>query len=365
MKVHFGPNISVQVKSALYYGTLLTDTVVNERVLHTYDEDENALFTFLKNGDINVGNVHIHVEQTNNTHAMENSIVTEVYGYFESDTLESIQKFFETAIDYTTHMLSINNVKEKIKILQFDYKWECDSFIKKKSFTSIHLPLKILTDFKNDIETFLSPQTQQRYADLELNPSRIYALYGPPGTGKTTLIHTIASHYSMNIATLSFDRHMSDRVFKTSLKKIPIHTVLCLEDIDCLFKEDRKSSESFITFSGIINALDGLTKLRNLIVFVTTNHIEKLDPALKRRVDYFVKFDYCVKEQVRDMFDRFLPNEDFETFWEECSKLKLTPSILQKFFICNIHKKFGEYYKSIKNFAEGDYGLEKLPDMYS
>jgi hypothetical protein len=65
------------------------------------------------------------------------------------------------------------------------------------------------------------------------------------------------------------------------------------------------------------------------------------------------------------MFDRFLPNEDFETFWEECSKLKLTPSILQKFFICNIHKKFGEYYKSIKNFAEGDYGLEKLPDMYS
>ena len=65
------------------------------------------------------------------------------------------------------------------------------------------------------------------------------------------------------------------------------------------------------------------------------------------------------------MFERFLPNETFEPFWSVCSKLKLTPSILQKFFVCNLHKKFEDYYPTISEFAESEYGLEKLPDMYT
>jgi chaperone BCS1 len=217
----------------------------------------------------------------------------------------------------------------------------------------------------SDIQTFLSPETKKRYEDLELTPSRTYALYGPPGTGKTTLIHTTASYLSMNIATISFDNQMNDRTFKNALKKLPINTVLCLEDIDALFREDRKSEDSFITFSGIINALDGICKIKNLIIFVTTNHLPKLDPALKRRIDYFVKFDFCTKEQVNDMFKRFLPCENFELFWKECSKLKLTPSILQKFFIVNMNKKFEDYAGDIKEFVEGEHGLEKTLDMYT
>jgi chaperone BCS1 len=288
-----------------------------------------------------------------------------VYGYFEAETLETIQKFFETATEYTRNMVSTNKTKDKVKVLNFDYRWECDCLVNKKSFNSIHLPTKILNDFKSDIENFLSSETKKRYEELELTPSRIYALYGPPGTGKTTLIHTTASHYSMNIATLSFDNQMNDRTFRMALKKIPVNTILCLEDIDCLFREDRKSAESYITFSGIINALDGICKIKNVIIFLTTNHLPKLDPALKRRIDYFIKFDFCTKEQVKEMFTRFLPNNDFDMFWSKCSKLKVTPSILQKFFICNLHKKFEDYYSKIKDFTESEYGLEKLPDMYT
>jgi chaperone BCS1 len=215
------------------------------------------------------------------------------------------------------------------------------------------------------MENFLSDATKKRYEELELTPSRIYGLYGPPGTGKTTLIHTTASFYSMNIATLSFDSEMNDRTFKAALKKIPPGTVLCLEDIDALFREDRKSTESCVTFSGVINTLDGVMKLKNLIIFVTTNHLDRLDPALKRRIDYFVKFDFCTKEQIQEMFKRFLPGENFETFWVPCKKLKLTPSILQKFFVIHMGKKFEDYYSEIKDFVESEHGLEKLPDMYT
>jgi SpoVK/Ycf46/Vps4 family AAA+-type ATPase len=144
-----------------------------------------------------------------------------------------------------------------------------------------------------------------------------------------------------------------------ALKKIPANTILCLEDIDCIFNECRKSQETFVTFSGLINGLDGICKLKNLIVFLTTNHIDRLDSALKRRVDYFVKFDFCTKEQVSEMFKRFLPDENFEVFWSQCSKLRVTPSILQKFFICK------PCYTNIKDFVDSEHGLEKIPDMYT
>jgi hypothetical protein len=366
MKVHFGPNVSHQVKSALHYASKQCEnTQEYDHIIDVYDEDDNSLFTFIKNGVLKIQNVTINIEHTKNTHALENGIATEVYGFFEAENPDDIKAFFEKAAEYMKNIISSGADKNQLKVLNYEYRWECDCLINKKSFNSIHLPSKVLNDFRTDIESFLSPETKKKYEDLELTPSRIYALYGPPGTGKTTLIHTTASHLSMNIATISFDNQMNDRTFKNALKKLPINTVLCLEDIDALFREDRKSEDSFITFSGIINALDGICKIKNIIIFVTTNHLPKLDPALKRRIDYFVKFDFCTKEQVNEMFKRFLPDENFETFWKECSKLKVTPSILQKFFIVNLNKKFYEYVGSIKEFVEGEHGLEKTLDMYT
>ena len=364
MKIHFGPNVSHQVKSALHYASTLCERD-HEHIIDIYDEDDHSLFTFIKNGIINIQNVTIHIDHTKTVHALETSLVTEIYGFFEADTRKLIEDFFEKAAEYDKNRVSSVHDSNKLKVLNFEYRWDCDCLINKKSFNSIHLPSKILNEFRTDIDNFLSPETKKRYEELELTPSRTYALYGPPGTGKTTLIHTTASYLGMNIATISFDNQMNDRAFRSALKKIPTNTILCLEDIDCLFKEDRKSTESFITFSGVINALDGICKLRNLIIFVTTNHLPQLDPALKRRIDYFIKFDFCTKEQVKDMFKRFLPNENFETFWKECSTIKLTPSILQKFFICNFHKKFEDYVGDIKDFAEGEHGLEKMNDMYT
>ena len=364
MRVHFGPSLTHQLKMTLHYATKKCED--SDHIISSYDEDEKSLFTFVKDGTIILDDgLKIFIEHKTTVHAIETCIIQEVYGYFEADSLDTIRKFFEAAAEYTKDVVNINKDKDKVKILNFDYRWECDSMINKKSFGSIHLPKKILGDFKSDIENFLSDEAKKRYELLELTPSRIYALYGPPGTGKTTLIHCTASGYSMNIATLSFDSHMNDRTFKMALKKIPSDTILCLEDIDCIFNESRKSNETCVTFSGLINGLDGICKIKNLIIFLTTNHIERLDPALKRRIDYFVKFDFCTKEQVSEMFKRFLPTEDFELFWAQCSKLKVTPSILQKFFICNLYKPFESYYKNIKEFVESEHGLEKLPDMYT
>jgi len=365
MKVHFGPFLSLQVKSALYYATVISNEIIENQSIHVYDEDDSTLFTHVMNSKITVNGITIQVDESPHVHATDSQLIQEVHGYFEADNIEMIQKFFETATEYTQNQVSVNKFKDKIKILNFDYRWDCDTTVKKKSFASIHLPQKIFDDFRADFDNFLSPETKKRYEELELNPCRIYALYGPPGTGKTTLIHTVASFYSMNIACLSFDMGMNDRAFKMALKKMPVNTILCLEDIDAIFNENRKSSETQLTFSGVINALEGVLKIKNLIIFVTTNHIDHIDSALKRRIDYFIKFDFCTKGQVKNMFERFVDQENFELFWKECSQLKLTPSILQKFFIIHFNKKFEDYYKNIKEFVEGEYGLEKMLSMYT
>lgn len=72
-----------------------------------------------------------------------------------------------------------------------------------------------------------------------------------------------------------------------------------LEDIDAAFpNREATSSNSYydpqqgrtsdVTFSGLLNVLDGVAASEDRLVFMTTNHIDRLDPALIRpgRVDY-------------------------------------------------------------------------------
>ena len=67
------------------------------------------------------------------------------------------------------------------------------------------------------------------------------------------------------------------------------------------------SYQSSVTFSGFLNALDGVASGEERIIFMTTNHHEKLDPALIRpgRVDLSVFVDDASPTQARTLFTRF------------------------------------------------------------
>ena len=132
------------------------------------------------------------------------------------------------------------------------------------------------------------------------------------------------------------DSDMSDGSLRRALYKLPENTLLVLEDIDVLFKEEKRQTEGItnVTFSGLLNALDGIIKNTGLVVFMTTNFISNIDDvALKRRVDYYLKFDVMQSDQVSAMFTRFFPNQDVTAFLSAVKTFKLTPCILQKFFV--------------------------------
>lgn len=50
-----------------------------------------------------------------------------------------------------------------------------------------------------------------------------------------------------------------------------------------------------MTFSGLLNALDGVRSQEGRILIMTTNHREKLDPALLRpgRADVHIELNYA------------------------------------------------------------------------
>lgn len=62
-----------------------------------------------------------------------------------------------------------------------------------------------------------------------------------------------------------------------------------------------------MTFSGFLNALDGVASGEERIIFMTTNHLSSLDPALIRpgRVDLIELLDDASPAQARCLFLQF------------------------------------------------------------
>merc|ERR1712113_777885 len=136
---------------------------------------------------------------------------------------------------------------------------------------------------------------------------RSYLFYGVPGSGKSSLIQALAAKYDRNLAFLQPTHpKMTDEAFKTCIQSAPANSLIVLEDIDALFNKDRskKSADCPLTFSGLLNGLDGVGNPDGQIFIMTTNYVDRLDSALIRsgRVDLHIEFPLATDEQLANMF---------------------------------------------------------------
>jgi len=67
-----------------------------------------------------------------------------------------------------------------------------------------------------------------------------------------------------------------------------------------------------VTFSGLLNAIDGVAANEGRLLFMTTNHKERLAAALVRpgRVDMMLLFDLVSPDQVKRLFRVFYGADD-------------------------------------------------------
>ena len=274
---------------------------------------------------------------------------------------------------YEKHFLQLESDNNNLSIyLKNEYGYDKTNIIKQKSVDTLYLPKKDITSLMNDVQDFIGNETL--YKHLDINYKRCYLFEGVWGSGKTSTIRTIASKFKYNISIIAFDSSLTDTKFFEGLRDLPKKSILVLEDIDCLFQERKKNDEmkNMITFSSLLNALDGMLTKHGLITIMTTNYKINLDKALIRpgRVDYILHFDFIRKAETKAMFMRFVYVEEdineritnkedrdkiFTTFYDEFKNLniQITASLLQQYL-----------WKYINNPVDVIANIDEIKDLY-
>ncbi|CAK7243133.1 MAG: Complex III assembly protein translocase and chaperone [Sporothrix thermara] len=187
----------------------------------------------------------------------------------------------------------------------------------KRPLASVVLDRHVKEHIVADVRDFL--HRQNWYVDRGIPYRRGYLLYGPPGSGKTSFIQALAGELDFGLAVVNLSEiGMTDDKLAMLLMKLPRRSILLLEDADAAFVNRRASrdpdgySGPTVTFSGLLNALDGVAAGEERIAFLTTNHIDRLDPALIRpgRVDMMMRIGEATAYQAGVMWDRFYGDID-------------------------------------------------------
>jgi chaperone BCS1 len=178
-------------------------------------------------------------------------------------------------------------------------------------------------------------------------------LHGEPGTGKTSLIHAMATEFNANI------RFMSDLVLIDNLiTHCSKRDFIVVEDIDTLANLKREKDKTSVVNTGkkgstnskvvstafalhtLLNSIDGFKTPHGTVFFITTNHIDQLDPALIRvgRVDELVEVTPLDENELRAMFKAFYPKTPLKVLENYCKIYTYKPTIgakLQSLFANN------------------------------
>jgi chaperone BCS1 len=165
-----------------------------------------------------------------------------------------------------------------------------------------------IEDFQNEKDWYLSNGIPYRTGLL---------FYGPPGTGKTSLIKGICSYTDKELYIINLNT-MTDGALGNALGCVPQGAIVAIEDIDAVGLENRSDLDKdskediFLTLSGVLNAIDGAASSDDRIVIATTNHLERLDPALIRegRFDLKEEIGYMTKESLIQYLKRFYGDVD-------------------------------------------------------
>lgn len=214
-------------------------------------------------------------------------------------------------------------------------KWNHINFEHPATFHTLAMDPKKKQEIIDDLVSF--KKGKDYYKNIGKAWKRGYLLYGPPGTGKSTMIAAIANFLEYDIYDLELTTVRDNAELKQLLIDTRSKSIIVIEDIDCSLdltgKRDKKkesnsstggedekkekseeennnNNKSKVTLSGLLNFIDGIWSAcgQERIIIFTTNHIQKLDPALIRRgrMDLHIEMSYCNYESFKILAKNYL-----------------------------------------------------------
>ncbi|KAL6222365.1 hypothetical protein ACLB2K_005757 [Fragaria x ananassa] len=217
----------------------------------------------------------------------------------------------------------------------------CIDLVHPATFDTVAMDPELKKMIIDDLDRFV--ERRELYKKVGKAWKRGYLLYGPPGTGKSSLIAAMANYLKFDIYDLELSSICSNSDLRRVLLSTTNRSIVVIEDIDCTVEIKNRESvgrpgtaASKFTLSGLLNFIDGLWSCcgdERIIIF-TTNHKDKLDPALLRpgRTDVHIHLSYCTPSGFRTLASNYLgihesnPHHLFEEIESLIESTKVTPA---------------------------------------
>ncbi|XP_059448007.1 AAA-ATPase At3g50940-like [Corylus avellana] len=327
--------------SELYLTTRITPSIRQLKVFKT-PREKNLSITIGKGEKIvdTFEGIHLTWEfistekQKSNDSERKDSPATET-AESRSILLSFSKQYKEKVLNtYLPHVVDRSKaIQEEKKVLRLysmglHFTWKYVHLEHPSTFETLAMDPKQKKELIDDLDRFV--KRREFYRRVGKAWKRGYLLYGPPRTGKSSLIAAMANYLKFDIYDLELTNLRSNSELKRLLASTPNRSILVIENIDCsTVLQDRKHQERHhffhggsgqLTLSGWLNFIDGLWSScgdERIIVF-TTNHKDKLDPALLRAgsIDMHIHMSHCTPSGFKILASNYLGIESHSNFTE-------------------------------------------------
>ena len=202
-----------------------------------------------------------------------------------ADTQEIARAFFMAVSKWNSEIRS--------EVLVFDGHWYKDENlfqdIKGATFDNLVLRGTLKQEIRDDLVQFFASRTL--YEKYRIPWKRGILFIGPPGNGKTHAVKALINSMEqpcLYVKSLHGIQQVFDRARRTS------PCILVIEDLDSQLHPQNRSA--------FLNELDGFAANIGIVTLATTNHPERLDPAILDRPS---RFDRKYHFELPDTPERF------------------------------------------------------------
>jgi AAA+ superfamily predicted ATPase len=279
---------------------------IHNQILTSWDGMENHLYKYTENAEFEVQWQGQKLDIL--LMSWQEGYCKTRYYWILADNKEFAERFFTAVCDWNAE------IRDEVLVFEDGY-WaknpELFQSIKSATFENLILHGNLKQDIKEDLNNFFA--SQETYAAYGVPWKRGILFIGSPGNGKTHTVKALINQMQQPcLYVKSFqseydtDSENIRKVFKQARQSAPC--ILVLEDLDSLLTDANRSF--------FLNELDGFAANEGIVTIASTNHPERLDPAIRDRPS---RFDRKYHFELPDNSVR----EAYITLWNDQLKIAM------------------------------------------